>query len=186
MIGEIRDGETAEMAVRAAQTGHLVLSTLHTNDSLGAISRLTGLGIDPSMITSSLIGVISQRLARRICPHCKETYSPAEEIIKEFFATPPTDISWVKGQGCEECNYATFKGRLALAELWEPNQQDIVLINKRAPLEKLQVSARQSTIPIMEEAIDKVKAGETTLEELIRVLPYSFIENYRQQQTESE
>ncbi len=186
MIGEIRDGETAEMAVRAAQTGHLVLSTLHTNDSLGAISRLTGLGIDPSMITSSLIGVISQRLARRICPHCKETYSPAEEIIKEFFATPPTDISWVKGQGCEECNYATFKGRLALAELWEPNQHDIVLINKRAPLEELQVSARQSTIPIMEEAIDKVKAGETTLEELIRVLPYSFIENYRRQQTESQ
>jgi len=186
MIGEIRDAETAEMAIRAAQTGHLVLSTLHANDSLGSINRLTGLGIDPSMITSSLIGVISQRLARRICPHCKETYKPSKELIKEFFATPPTDISWVKGQGCAECNYAGFKGRLALAELWEPNQQDIVLINKRAPLEELQVSARQSTIPIMDEAIEKVKAGETTLEELIRVLPYPFIENYRHLQTESE
>jgi type II secretory ATPase GspE/PulE/Tfp pilus assembly ATPase PilB-like protein len=162
------------------------LSTLHANDSLGSINRLTGLGIDPSMITSSLIGVISQRLARRICPHCKETYKPSKELIKEFFATPPTDISWVKGQGCAECNYAGFKGRLALAELWEPNQQDIVLINKRAPLEELQVSARQSTIPIMDEAIEKVKAGETTLEELIRVLPYPFIENYRHLQTESE
>ena len=186
MIGEIRDAETAEMAIRAAQTGHLVLSTLHANDSLGSINRLTGLGIDPSMITSSLIGVISQRLARRICPHCKETYKPSKELIKEFFATPPTDISWVKGQGCAECNYAGFKGRLALAELWEPNQHDIVLINKRAPLEELQVSARQSTIPIMDEAIEKVKAGETTLEELIRVLPYPFIENYRHLQTESE
>ncbi len=185
MIGEIRDGETAEMAVRAAQTGHLVLSTLHTNDSLGAITRLTGLGIDPSMITSSLIGVISQRLARRICPRCKESYSPPEELINEFFATPPTDISWVKGKGCTECNYAGFKGRLALAELWEPNQDDIILINKRAPLEDLQVTARQSTIPIMEEAIGKVEAGETTLEELIRVLPYSFIENHRRLQSQS-
>ena len=183
MIGEIRDDETAEMAVRAAQTGHLVLSTLHTNDSLGAITRLVGLGIDPNMITSSLVGVISQRLARRICPHCKDIYSPPEELIQEFFTTPPTDINWTKGKGCEECNHTGFKGRLALAELWEPNHHDIVLINKRAPIEELQVSARQSTIPIMEEAMDKLKAGETTLDELIRILPYTFIEAYRQHRT---
>ena len=183
MIGEIRDDETAEMAVRAAQTGHLVLSTLHTNDSLGSITRLAGLGVDPSMITSSLIGVISQRLARRICPHCKDVYNPPEELIKEFFATPPTDITWAKGKGCEKCNHTGFKGRLPLAELWEPNHNDIVLINKKAPIEELQVSARQSTIPIMNEAMDKLKAGETTLDELTRILPYSFIEDFRQQQT---
>ncbi|MEA3332557.1 MAG: ATPase, T2SS/T4P/T4SS family [Pseudomonadota bacterium] len=180
MIGEIRDDETAEMAVRAAQTGHLVISTLHTNDSLGAITRLTGLGVEPNMITSSLIGVISQRLARRTCPHCKEAYSPPKELINEFFASPPTDIKWVKGHGCQQCNFTRFKGRLAIAELWEPNQNDILLINKKAPHDKLKVSARKSTIPIMEEAISKLKSGDTTLEELIRSLPYSFIEDYRQ------
>ncbi|MCD6534872.1 MAG: type II/IV secretion system protein, partial [Deltaproteobacteria bacterium] len=180
MIGEIRDHETAEMAVRAAQTGHLVISTLHTNDSLGAITRLAGLGIEANMITSSLIGVVSQRLARRSCPHCLEAYSPPVELIKEFFTSPPTDIKWVKGIGCQQCNFTGFKGRLAIAELWEPNHNDILLINKNAPIAELLESARQSTIPIMEEAIDKLKAGETTLEELIRILPYSFIEDYRQ------
>ncbi len=184
MIGEIRDDETAEMAIRAAQTGHLVLSTLHTNDSLGAIARLTGLGVNPNMLTSSLIGVISQRLARRICSRCKDTYIPPMEIIKEFFAMPPTDINWVKGHGCQECNYTGFKGRIALAELWEPSQRDTLLINKKAPLEELQESARQSTIPIIEEALLKLRAGETTLEELIRVLPYSFIEEYRRSQSQ--
>ena len=182
MIGEIRDDETAEMAIRAAQTGHLVLSTLHTNDSFGAITRLIGLGVDPSMITSSLIGVVSQRLARRICPHCKGVYSPSEDLVKEFFVTPPEDINWVKGHGCHECNYTGFKGRLALAELWEPSQSDILLINKRASMDDLRVNARQSTIPIMEEAMLKLKAGETTLEELVRILPYSFIKEYRQGQ----
>ncbi len=182
MIGEIRDDETAEMAVRAAQTGHLVLSTLHTNESIGAITRLLGLGIDPNMITSSLMGVLSQRLARRVCPHCKGSYVPQEDLLKEFFAIPPTDINWVKGHGCQECNYTGFKGRIALAELWEPNQRDILLINKRAPMEDLKRSAANSTIPIIGEAIIKLQAGETTLEELIRILPYSFIEAYRQSQ----
>ncbi|MCK5540987.1 MAG: hypothetical protein KAI69_08655, partial [Deltaproteobacteria bacterium] len=126
--------------------------------------------------------VVSQRLARRICPHCKVAYSPSENLFKEFFVTPPADISWVKGQGCHECNYTGFKGRLALAELWEPSQSDIMLINKRAPMDDLRVSARQSTIPIMEEAMGKLKAGETSLEELTRILPYSFIKDYRQGQ----
>ncbi len=180
MIGEIRDSETAEMAVRAAQTGHLVISTLHTNDSLGTISRLLGLGIDPSMVTSTLIGVISQRLARRICPHCREPYEPDPELINEFFTTPPTDITWVKGRGCSQCHHTGYKGRLPLAELWEPSQQDILLINKQAPVEELQESARQTTIPIMEEALLKLREGETTLDELIRVLPYSFIADFRE------
>ncbi|MCD6291913.1 MAG: Flp pilus assembly complex ATPase component TadA [Deltaproteobacteria bacterium] len=184
MIGEIRDDETATMAVRAAQTGHLVISTLHTNDSLGAITRLAGLGVEPNMITATLIGVISQRLARRTCPHCKEPYTPSEELIKEFFNEPP-DIEWYKGQGCQECNYSGFKGRLAIAELWEPSQKDFLLINKKAPLDELQESARKSTIPIMGEAMKKLKKGETTLDEIIRVLPYSFIEEYRQHHSNS-
>jgi len=126
-----------------------------------------------------LIGVISQRLVRRICPHCKTEYTPAAELIKEFFETPPDDIKWVKGRGCKECHFTGFHGRLPLAELWEPSNQDILLINKQAPTEELKKSARQSTIPIMEEAMLKLKAGETTLNELIRVLPYSFISDFR-------
>jgi len=183
MIGEIRDSETAEMAIRAAQTGHLVLSTLHTNDSLGAISRLSGLGINPSMISSSLIGVMSQRLARQICPHCAERYTPDQELINEFFATPPTDINWLKGVGCDTCNYTGYKGRVAIAELWEPSQHDILLINKKAELEELKISARKNTIPLIEEALSKLREGKTTLDELIRIIPYTYIEDHRQLQT---
>ncbi|MCD6269887.1 MAG: type II/IV secretion system protein, partial [Deltaproteobacteria bacterium] len=182
MIGEIRDSETAEMAIRAAQTGHLVLSTLHTNDSLGAISRLSGLGINPSMISSSLIGVISQRLARKICPQCAESYTPDQSLISEFFTTPPTDINWQKGIGCEECNYTGYKGRVAIAELWEPSQHDILLINKQVPLEELKLSTRKSTIPLIQEALQKLREGITSLDELIRIIPYAYIEDHRKQQ----
>ncbi len=181
MIGEIRDSDTAEMAVRAAQTGHLVLSTLHTNDSLGAISRLVGLGIEPSMITSSLIGVISQRLARRVCENCAEPYTPDPELVNEFFPTPPTDIEWRRGIGCNECNHTGYRDRIAIAELWEPSYHDILLINKKAELEELRVSARDSMIPLIEEAIIKLKTGETTLDELTRIIPFSFIKDYREQ-----
>ncbi len=181
MIGEIRDGETAEMAIRAAQTGHLVLSTLHTNDSLGAISRLSGLGINPSMISSSLIGVVSQRLARKICPQCAEDYTPEQSLISEFFTSPPTDINWQKGIGCEECNYTGYKGRVAIAELWEPSQHDILLINKQAPLEELKLSTRKSTIPLIQEALQKLREGKTTLDELVRIIPYAYIEDHRKQ-----
>ena len=186
MIGEIRDNETAEMAIRAAQTGHLVLSTLHTNDSLGAISRLAGLGIDPSMISSSLLGVISQRLARKICPDCVEDYTPSQDLIDEFFTTTPTNIKWRKGVGCEQCNYTGYRGRVAIAELWEPSQNDILLINKKAELEKLRTSSRENTISLVEEALIKLREGKTTLDELIRIIPYSYIEDHRQQQTIKE
>ena len=183
MVGEIRDEETADMAIRAAQTGHLVLSTLHTNDTISAISRLTGLGIEPSLITSSLIGVVSQRLARRICPNCRESYQPKTSLLNEFFATPPGDIDWIRGRGCRQCNYTGYKGRLPLAELWEPSPNDILLINKQAPLEQLRQSAQATSISIMEEARLKLQNGETTMDELIRVLPYFFIAEFRNRQS---
>jgi twitching motility protein PilT len=183
LVGEMRDLETIEIALTAAETGHLVLSTLHTNDTISAISRLTGLGIEPSLITSTLIGVVSQRLARRICPNCRESYQPKTSLLNEFFATPPGDIDWVRGRGCRQCNYTGYKGRLPLAELWEPSPNDILLINKQAPLEQLRQSARATSISIMEEARLKLQNGETTMDELIRVLPYFFIAEFRNRQS---
>ena len=103
LVGEIRDNETAEMAFRAAQTGHLVLSTLHTNDAIGAIPRLLGLGVDPSLIDSCLAGVLAQRLVRQVCPKCKRETRPPVELMKEFFVTPPEGIHWVAGQKCSSC-----------------------------------------------------------------------------------
>jgi type IV pilus assembly protein PilB len=179
MIGEIRDEETASMAFRAAQTGHLVLSTLHTNTTLGAAARLQGLGLDLNVLTSCLSGVLSQRLVREICAKCKQEYMPSAELLKEFFVSPPTDMRWYHGAGCSHCNYTGYRGRLAVAELWTPNDDDIILINKGAPFEELQQSAGKSTIFMAEDAMEKLREGRTNLEELIRTLPYSSIYQFR-------
>lgn len=179
MIGEIRDGETAEMAFRAAQTGHLVLSTLHTNDAISSITRLLGLGVDPNLLTSCLLGVVSQRLVRQICQKCKEEYKPSEELLKEFFNKPPTDIRWFRGQKCSDCSHTGYCGRLAVAELWIPSQNDIILINKGVGIDELRESANQNTSFMGEDAIELLRSGKTNLEELIRTLPYSTIYQFR-------
>jgi type IV pilus assembly protein PilB len=179
MVGEIRDSETAEMAFRAAQTGHLVLSTLHTNDSISSVTRLLDLGVDPSLVASCLLGVLSQRLVRQICPSCKMNYVPAEEIVREFFHVPPTDMAWFKGRGCAQCNHTGYRGRVALAELWTPSDEDVILINKGVGVDELRKSANGSTILMAEEAAEKLLAGQTNLEELIRTLPFSAIQQFR-------
>lgn len=179
LVGEIRDTETAEMAFRAAQTGHLVLSTLHTNDAISSVTRLLGLNIDPSLVASSLLGVLSQRLVRQICPHCKKEDMPSEEILKEFFDVPPPDMRWFKGQGCSQCNHTGYSGRVAIPELWTPSEQDIILINKGAGIEELRQSASQSTILMAQDAMEKLRDGTVNLEELIRTLPFSAIYQFR-------
>jgi type II secretory ATPase GspE/PulE/Tfp pilus assembly ATPase PilB-like protein len=178
MLGEIRDQETAEMAFRAAQTGHMLLSTLHTNDAISAVTRLLDLNIEANMITSSLLGVHAQRLVRRVCEHCKEDYMPSEELLKEFFSVPPADVRWLKGKGCPQCNFTGYKGRMAVAELWTPSEDDIVLINKGVPFDEIKASAQKNTILMAEDAMEKLRAGKTTLEELMRTLPYSSIEQF--------
>lgn len=180
MVGEVRDHETAEMAFRAAQTGHLLLSTLHTNDAVGSVTRLLDLGVDKNLIASSLRGVLAQRLVREICPGCKHEAAPPAELLKEFFVTPAKDINWYRGKGCPHCNYTGYRGRLALGELWIPSETDILLINKGAPIEEIRKSALQSTICMMDDAMDKLKQGQTNLEELIRMLPYSSVYSNRQ------
>jgi type II secretory ATPase GspE/PulE/Tfp pilus assembly ATPase PilB-like protein len=179
MVGEIRDQETAEMAFRAAQTGHMLLSTLHTNDAISAVTRLLDLNIEANMITSSLLGVHAQRLVRKVCDRCKEDYMPSEELLKEFFSTPPVDFRWSRGKGCPHCNFTGYKGRMAVAELWTPSEDDIVLINKGVPFDEIKASAQKNTILMAEDAMEKIQAGKTTLEELMRTLPYSGIEQFR-------
>jgi type II secretory ATPase GspE/PulE/Tfp pilus assembly ATPase PilB-like protein len=179
MVGEIRDQETAEMAFRAAQTGHMLLSTLHTNDAISAVTRLLDLNIEANMITSSLLGVHAQRLVRKVCEGCKEDYIPTEELLKEFFRTPPENFRWSRGKGCPQCNFTGYKGRMAVAELWTPSEEDIVLINKGVPFDEIKASAQKSTILMAEDAMEKIRVGKTTLEELMRTLPYSSIEQFR-------
>jgi type IV pilus assembly protein PilB len=167
------------MAFRAAQTGHLVLSTLHTNDAISSVTRLLGLDIDPSLIASCLLGVLSQRLVRQICRHCKKEDMPSEELLREFFDVPPSDIRWFKGQGCSQCNHTGYSGRIAMSELWTPSQQDIILISKGAGIDDLRKSASQSTVSMAEDAREKLRDGRVNLEELIRTLPFSSIYEFR-------
>jgi type II secretory ATPase GspE/PulE/Tfp pilus assembly ATPase PilB-like protein len=180
MVGEIRDSETADLAFRAAQTGHLVLSTLHTNDAISAIPRLLDLGVDSNLIASSLLGVLSQRLAREVCSECREPYAPPAELLQQTLGETPDDASWFRGPGCSACNYTGYRGRLILAELWTPNDADIVLINRGAPFDEIRASARKSTLAMADDVAEKLRLGRTNLEELIRALPHSALRQLRQ------
>jgi type IV pilus assembly protein PilB len=179
MIGEVRDAETAELALRAAQTGHLVLSTLHTNDAVSALPRLQDLGVDTNVCTSSLIGVLAQRLAREICWNCKEEYTPSTSLLYETFDVPPTSFPWFRGVGCTVCHHTGYRGRMALVELWRPSEEDVRLINAGAPLDDIRASAERSTLSMTEDALIRLREGRTTLDELIRVLPHSTLRQMR-------
>jgi type IV pilus assembly protein PilB len=179
MVGEIRDQETAETAFRAAQTGHLLLSTLHTNSAVGVIPRLMDLNIDPNTVASSLIGVVGQRLVRRICETCKKEYEPSNQLLREFFQERPSDLVLYKGEGCADCNLTGYRGRLTIAELWVPSELDITLIAKSAPFEDIRASARASTSSMAESAWQLLNDGQTNLEELIRMLPYQATVDFR-------
>jgi len=173
MLGEIRDADTARLAFRAAQTGHLVLSTLHTNDALGAVARLNDLGVDSTNCTSSLLGVLAQRLVREICWNCKEEYTPADGVLAMMFDSAPSDLRWYRGAGCAQCHQTGYKRRLALAELWTPGFDDVLLINQGAPFEAILETARKNTYSMATDALAKLREGRTTLDELRRVLPLS-------------
>ncbi len=180
MIGEIRDEETAEMAMRAAQTGHLLLSTLHTNDAASSVTRLLDLKVEPTLISSSLIGVLSQRLVRTLCSDCREPYEPSQELMREFFDSPPSGFKWSRGRGCLACDYTGYRGRRVVGELWTPDEVDAILINRSAPFDELRASSARTTFSMTESALALLNAGETNLEELIRVLPYASIYRFRE------
>ena len=179
MVGEIRDRDTAEMAFRAAQTGHMLISTLHTNTAIGVVPRVLELGVDASLVASALNGVMNQRLVRQVCQRCKVEYTPSAEIFKEFFAGAPPPMRWWRGQGCEHCGYSGYARRMIISELWVPSEEDAILIAKGARFDDIRASAERSTVSMMEDAKEKLVAGRTNLEEVLRTLPYETIYKLR-------
>ncbi len=180
MVGEIRDEATAEMAFRAAQTGHLLLSTLHTNSALAALTRLLDLEVESSLIGSSLIGVMSQRLVRRICPACSTPDTPDQSLISEFFTRVPDGLTFYRGAGCSACAFSGYNGRTLIVDLWVPDDQDLRLITRQAPIDEIAASATRTTISMAQDTQERLRAGRTTLDELFRVLPYSVVTEHRQ------
>ncbi len=169
MIGEIRDLETAEAAVQASLTGHLVFSTLHTNDAPGALTRLLDMGVEPFLVASSLEWVMGQRLLRRICSDCKEPYKPeASEFPPDF--KRPRGLQLYHGTGCRECRQTGFRGRVGLYELLVMNEQTRELVMTKAnarEIAKVAVAAGDLTL-IRDAGFDKVRAGVTTITEALR------------------
>ncbi len=169
LIGEIRDEDTAEMALRAAMTGHQVFSTLHTNSAVGAISRLLDLGILPDLLVGNVIGIIGQRLVRRLCRHCREAYTPSEVELKLLGLEKPVPI--YRAVGCARCDHQGYHGRLAIMELLKMDPELEELITTRRPVsELLQRALNKGFRTLAEDGIQRVIEGETTLEELSRVV----------------
>ncbi|MEQ8192220.1 MAG: type IV-A pilus assembly ATPase PilB, partial [Candidatus Eremiobacterota bacterium] len=171
MVGEIRDGETAQIAIESALTGHLVLSTLHTNDAAGAITRLIDMGIEPFLVASALVGVIAQRLVRRICPNCREAYTPPEEAVAKFgLNLADTNIVFYHGRGCDHCKGTGYKGRSGIYEMMTVNENVRPLILRNAPtIEVKDAAIENGMVTLQEDGLRKVLEGTTTIEECLRV-----------------
>jgi len=168
MIGEIRDAETAQIAVRAAITGHLVLSTIHTNDSASTISRLVDMGIEPFLVSSSVVGVVAQRLVRKICVNCKTPYKPEHSELMMLRLRDSQTI--YKGTGCSYCNNTGYRGRTAIHEIMPINKDLRELIDRKATADQLRhMSGKMGTTSLRDSCIKLVLNGITTIEELIRM-----------------
>ncbi|MBA7494922.1 hypothetical protein ES702_05500 [subsurface metagenome] len=172
LVGEIRDKETAEIAVQAALTGHIVLSTLHTNDAPSSVIRLIDMGIEPFLISSSVIGIIAQRLVRRICPKCKKEIkiTPDMKKILDEYEISSNEITLYKGEGCPYCKDTGYKGRVAIFELIVITENIRDLINKNVTTGKLREAAvKEGMCQLREDGIKKVCEGITTIDEVLRV-----------------
>jgi type IV pilus assembly protein PilB len=173
MVGEIRDLETAEMAIQASLTGHLVLSTLHTNDASSSITRLVDMGVEPFLVSATLIGALAQRLGRRVCDNCKEMVEDDAEILIPLGYKPDEGekIQLAKGRGCENCRHTGYKGRIGIYELMLTNEEISELMVRRAPVAEVKNAARANGMKtLQEDGLRKVQAGITTVEEVSRVV----------------
>jgi len=171
MVGEIRDKETAEIAVQAALTGHLVLSTLHTNESSGAITRLVEMGIEPYLLSSALIGVVAQRLIRTICPDCKTSYVAPPAIIEQFGWQDKGQVKLSKGRGCANCYDSGYKGRMAVHEILECDTELQRLMTTNPSRDELVNYMKKAKVrTLFDDGLERVLEGKTTLDEVSRVL----------------
>jgi len=173
MVGEIRDSETALIATEAALTGHLVLSTLHTNDAPGALTRMVDMGIEPFLIASSVIGVMAQRLVRVVCPKCKEQYQPPRDAVKRLGIEldGETKVTFFRGRGCDYCRGNGYKGRLGVYELMSINDRIRDLVLQKSSSHVIREAAIECGMKTLkDDAIAKILLGQTTLEECLRVI----------------
>ncbi|MBX3112722.1 MAG: Flp pilus assembly complex ATPase component TadA [Fimbriimonadaceae bacterium] len=179
LVGEVRDHETAETAVRAAMTGHMVLSTLHCNDAPSAIARLLDLGVDPFLLSTSLIGSMSQRLVRRLCAVCRREEAPTDEesdMMERHFGVQGVDSIW-HAVGCDKCHNTGYKGRVAVSEIMPVVEEIAALIAARASLEQIRASAAlYGYLPMQSDAMVRVARGETSLEEARRTVFFDTIQ----------
>ena len=172
MIGELRDLETATNAIQAALTGHLVLSTLHTNDAASAITRLMDLGVQPFLISSTLTGVVAQRLVRKICPHCQESYKVkvADLAPLALGKDPETELELKMGKGCQQCRNTGYLGRSGIFEVLPMSEKLRQLTNRKGSLAELhKVALHEGMLTLEQSAVDKMLRGVTTFEEVVRV-----------------
>ena len=171
MVGEVRDAETARIAVQASLTGHLVLSTLHTNDAPSSITRLINIGVEPYLISASVNAVLAQRLVRRICPHCKTPVTSVKDSTAAFLSKYGADLKVLyHGAGCDKCRTTGYKGRLGIYEFLELDDDLRDVITRNPALTDLRRAAREHKMrSLREDGLQKVAAGETTVEELMRV-----------------
>lgn len=172
LVGEIRDRETAEIAIQSALTGHLLFSTLHTNDAAGAIARLLDMGVESFLLSSTLLGVLAQRLVRVICPYCKEPTRPDDKLLNSMGIgyDEASEIEFFAGKGCEECRYTGFRGRIAIFE-YLPVDDDIRKeITERSSNERIkEVAMRKGLITLRQDGWRKVRKGVTTIAEVLKV-----------------
>ena len=168
MVGEIRDLETVEIAIQASLTGHMVFSTLHTNNAAGALTRLVDMGVESFLIASSLLAVVAQRLVRTICPDCQEAFEPDMGTIEELHL-PKGQIFW-RGRGCPTCMDSGYKGRTGIFELLTMDNEIRQLLTSGSDAVTIRDAAvKAGMTTLFEDGLEKVKAGITTLDEVMRV-----------------
>ena len=172
MIGEVRDSETLKSSIQAALTGHLVLATLHTNDSIATITRLVQMGAEPYMVGETLLGAVAQRLIRKICPHCKRIYKPSEDELQKIGKyLKDENITFYKGSGCKYCNFTGYMGREMISEVLIVTEDiaNLIIEGKERSI-ILDLAKKHGFITMIEDAIEKLKEGITTIEEVLRVV----------------